>query len=140
MARAYSQDLRDRVISAALNGAAVREVATRFGIAASTATRWVRRAKETGERKARRQGHGGCSKLDPHREFLLAVIAETPRVTLSALRERLRLERGLSVGAATIWAFLKRERPGAHTRNRTRNLLPRRCKTDDGQRSDNVGC
>ena len=139
MARAYSQDLRDRVIGAALDGAAVRDVAARFGIAASTATRWVKRAKETGERKARRQGHGGCSKLDPHRDFLLTVITETPRITLSALRERLRLERGLSVGAATIWAFLKRERPGPNPKSRAKNMPPRRCKTDDG-RSDNVGC
>ena len=32
MARAYSQDLRDRVIDAALAGAPARHVAMRFGI------------------------------------------------------------------------------------------------------------
>ncbi|PPD46114.1 MAG: hypothetical protein CTY15_01675 [Methylocystis sp.] len=113
MARPYSQDLRDRVIEAALAGATARDVATRFGIAPSTATRWVKRMKETGERKARRQGHGGVSKLDAHREFLLAIISETPRITICALRARLLAERSLHVGAATMWAFLRRERANA---------------------------
>ncbi len=57
MARAYSQDLRDRVIDAALAGAPSRHVAMRFGIGDATAIVWVRRARETGERTARKQGH-----------------------------------------------------------------------------------
>jgi transposase len=33
MARAYSQDLRDRIIDAALKGMSARQTATRFGVA-----------------------------------------------------------------------------------------------------------
>ena len=60
MARAYSQDLRDRVIDAALAGAPARQAAARFGIGDATAIVWVRRARQSGERTARKQGqdHG----------------------------------------------------------------------------------
>src|SRR3954462_697460 len=48
MARAYSQDLRARVIDAALAGMAARQAAVRFGVGIATAIVWVRRARETG--------------------------------------------------------------------------------------------
>lgn len=54
MARAYNQDLRDRVIDAALAGTPARHAAARFGIADVTVIVWVRRARETGERTARK--------------------------------------------------------------------------------------
>lgn len=56
MARACSQDLRDRVIDAALAGLPARHAAARFGIGDATAIVWMRRARQTGERKARKQG------------------------------------------------------------------------------------
>ena len=70
MARAYSQDLRDRVIRTALGGVAVRQAAARYGIGVSTAILWVRRAR-SGEVTARRQGQPKGSKLDAHAAFLL---------------------------------------------------------------------
>jgi transposase len=56
MARAYSRDLRDRVIDVALSGASARQVAARFGIGDAVAIVWVRRARESSERQARKQG------------------------------------------------------------------------------------
>ena len=41
MARAYSQDLRDRVIDAAFSGTSAGGAADRFGIGLATAIRWV---------------------------------------------------------------------------------------------------
>jgi transposase len=41
MARTYSQDLRDRVIDAALSGASARQAAARFGVGEATAIVWV---------------------------------------------------------------------------------------------------
>ena len=108
MARAYSQDLRDRVIGAALSGTPARKAAARFGIGVATAIVWVRRARETGERTARRQGQPRRSKLDPHREFLLGLIAGTPDMTLVEMQERLRDEQGVSASIGTIWTFLDR--------------------------------
>jgi transposase len=108
MARAYSQDLRDRVIDAALSGASARQVAARFGVGDATAIVWIRRARESGERGARKQGQPRRSKLDPHRAYLLGVVAETPDLTISELLERLLDERGVRACRATLWTFLDR--------------------------------
>ena len=57
MSRAYSSDLRERVLDAVAEGTSARGSAARFGIGVATAVRWVRRWRETGEREAHRQGH-----------------------------------------------------------------------------------
>ena len=92
MARAYSQDLRDRVIDA---GTSARAAAERFGIGVATAIVWVRRARE-GERRARPQGQPRRSKLDPHRNYLVGLIAAEPDLTIAEMQERLRSEAGVS--------------------------------------------
>ena len=63
MARAYSQDLRDRVTDAALGGMPARWAAAQFEIGVATAIVWVRRARLGGERTARRQGPGGAASV-----------------------------------------------------------------------------
>lgn len=108
MARAYSQDLRDRVIDAALSGCSARQSAVRFGIGEATAIVWVRRALANGERGARKQGQPRRSKLDPHRDYLLGLIAEAPDLTISELLERLLADRHLRASRATLWTFLNR--------------------------------
>ena len=104
MALAYSQDLRDRVIDA---GTSARQAAERSGIGVATAIVWVRRARE-GERSARKQGQPKRSKLDPHREFLLALIEAEPDITIAEMQERLRSEAGVTVSVGTVWTFLDR--------------------------------
>jgi transposase len=108
MARAYIQDLRDRVIDAALAGLSARGAAERFGIGEATAIVWVRRARQTGERQARRQGQPRRSKLNAHRDYLLGLIEATPDMTISELLERLLTERGVKASRALLWAFLDR--------------------------------
>ena len=104
MARAYSQDLRERVIDA---GTSARQAAERFGIGVATAIVWVRRARE-GERSARKQGQPKRSKLDQHSDFLLALIGAEPDITIAEMRERLRSEAGVTASVGTIWTFLDR--------------------------------
>lgn len=108
MARAYSQDLRDRVIDATLSGTPARHAAARFGIGVATAIRWARRARESGNRRAERQGQPRRCKLDPHRDFIFGLMAEQPDLTISELQERLLAERGGRASRATIWMFLDR--------------------------------
>ena len=135
MARAYSQDLRERVIDA---GTSARQAAERFGIGVATAIVWVRRARE-GERSARRQGQPKRSKLDPHREFLLALIEAEPDITIAEMRERLRSEAGLTASVGTIWTFLDRAGPDvqkktAHASEQERpDVLRRREAWFEGQ-------
>ena len=105
MARAYSQDLRDRVIDAGLSGMPARQAAARFGVGIATAIVWVRRARASGERTARPQGQPRRSKLDPHRDFLLDLIAATEDITLVEMQEHLAAERGIRASVGTIWTF-----------------------------------
>lgn len=118
MGRAYSADLRGRVIDAVASGSSARSAAARFGVGVATAIRWVRRHRETGERTARRQGHPVGSKLDAHAAFLMGLIGETVDMTLAEMRERLAAERGVRAGTGTLWRFFHRreitvkKRPG----------------------------
>src|SRR3546814_17285619 len=49
MAKPYSMDLRERVVAAvAVDGMSCHAAAARFGVAASSAIKWVRRVRETG--------------------------------------------------------------------------------------------
>ena len=105
MARAYSQDLRDRVLDAAGAGVSARQAAARFGVGISTAIVWVRRARTAGEVKARRQGQPRGSKLDAHCDFLLGLIAAEPAITLKEMQDRLRSERAIAAGVGTLWRF-----------------------------------
>ena len=108
MARAYSRALRDRVIDAALAGLPARRAAVQFKVGIATAIGWVGRARQSGERAARRQGQPRRSKLDPHRAFLLGLIEATPDITLVERQERLAQERGITASVGTIWTVLDR--------------------------------
>jgi transposase len=104
MARAYSQDLRERVVDAADGGLSARQAAERFGVGVSTAIVWVRRAR-TGERPARRQGQPKGSKLDICADYLLGLIATTPHISLKETQARLAEEKGVSAAIGTLWRF-----------------------------------
>ena len=118
MSRAYSLDLRERVLDAAAAGQSARSAAVHFGIGTATAVRWVRRWRETGERTAHKQGHPVGSKLDVHAEYLLSLIADKGNLTLEELRLRLAQERGMQVAISTLWGFYQKhgvsfkKRPG----------------------------
>src|SRR3954470_5548154 len=108
MARAYSQDLRDRVIDAALAGLPARRAAGQFKVGIATGIGWGSRARRGGEPNARRQGQPRRSKLDAHRDFLLGLIEATPDITLVEMQERLAAERGIQASVGTVWTFLDR--------------------------------
>jgi transposase len=108
MARAYSQDLRDRVLDAAQSGMPARQAAAWFEVGVSTAIVWVGRARDSGERSARRQGRPRGSKLEAHREFLGLLIKAIPDLTIAEIQQRLRDERGMTASTGTIWTFLDR--------------------------------
>jgi transposase len=105
MGRAYSQDLRDRVLAMAASGASARQAAARFGIGVATAIVWVRRERQTGNKSALPRGMSRGSKLDVHAEYILRVVAETPDITLKELKSILSENFGTSVGVGTLWNF-----------------------------------
>jgi transposase len=105
MSRAYSQDLRDRVLVASAEGSSARWIAARFGIGVSTAIVWIRREKELGVRSALVRGQPKGSKLDVHEDFLRGLIAETPDITLHEIRVELKECLDVSAAIGTIWKF-----------------------------------
>src|SRR3974390_3358759 len=109
MAGAYSQDLRDRVIDAVVGGRMSRGgAAGRFGVSLSSAIKWVQRFERTGSRRAARMGGYKRVKLEPHREFLEAMRAEKPDITLQALFQRLLAERGVKADTSMMSRFFRR--------------------------------
>ena len=110
MPRSYSQDLRDRVIDAVeLEAMSCRGAARRFGVSISSAIKWVQRRQRTGSRQAAAMGGYRRSVLAPEREWLLALIAREPGLTLEALSRRLAAERGVRADPSTLSRFFRRE-------------------------------
>ena len=108
MPRSYSTDLRVRVIGSISDGLSRRRAASRFGVGVSTAVKWYRRYRETGEVAARKQGQPGGSKLDAHEAFILALVKEQPDISLAEIAACLAAQRAVSACPATVWYFLDR--------------------------------
>ena len=108
MARALSQDLRDRVVGAIEGGLSCRAAAARFGVGAATAIRWCQLALRHGRAVAKKQGGDKRSgRIEAHADFLLALVEDEGDPTLAEIQARL-AERGTPVGLGTLWRFFDR--------------------------------
>ncbi len=96
MRRPYSNDLRERVVSAAASGEPVRTVASRFGVSVSSAVKWHQRYRATDSVKPDKMGAKHTFVLDAHRAFILEAITSTPHLTVRALQALL-ADRGIKV-------------------------------------------
>lgn len=109
MPAAYSWDLRERVGDAIEEGVSRRGAASRFRISASTAIRWARRLAETGTCAARATGGDFRSKaIEVHRDWLLALVAAEPDLSLGEIRTRLRDTHGLCKSLSCLSRFYVR--------------------------------
>lgn len=105
MTRAYSQDLRDRVIEAVeKDGLSRREAARRYRISEAAAIRWLQ-AWRQGRRRPLAQGGDRRSRLPRHRAWLLALIEAENDLTLAEVSERLRAEHGVMADAGMLSRF-----------------------------------
>lgn len=110
MPKAYSQDLRDRVIDAVeKDGMSCRAAARRFGVSDASAIKWVQRARRVGDRCCAGTGGHRPSKTRPERAWLLALIDAEPDITLAALSIRLREERGVQADTGMLSRFFQSE-------------------------------
>lgn len=108
--RSYSADLRIRFLRAVAAGASARAAARRFDIAPTTAIRWARIWRESGDHCSKRRGRppGQGRKLTDHAAFLLNLVNERRRITLHEVAERLAEERSVCAAVSTIWRFYAR--------------------------------
>ncbi len=109
MTRPLSNDLRTRLISAVEDGLSRRTAAKRFGVAASTAIKWVDRWRRAGDVRPHRQGGDNRSqRIEAHAEEILALIEEAPDITLAEIAVHLDEVHGLKVAQSTVWRLLDR--------------------------------
>ena len=101
--RAYSMDLRDRVLRDSDAGLPVAAVAVQYHVSASWVRRLKQRRRETGEVAPRQQRYGRHPVLAPQLHTLAALIQEQPDRTLADLQVAL----GTSASLATIWRAVK---------------------------------
>jgi|SRR3974390_2168709 len=106
MPKAYSGDMRERVIAEVESGASRREAAEEFEVSASTAIIWVRCFRETGRCAAKPRG-GSISPLEKHADFLLGLIETQPDLTLDEVVLTMRRHK-IAGGRTAVWRFFKR--------------------------------
>ena len=110
MPRAYSADLRGRVVAAVLDGGQSRQaVARRFLVGRSTVYRWVDTAESEG-RVAAKPMHGGPPPTirDDSEAALRRLVAGGNHLTLAEYRDRLAEETGIRVHPWTLGRALRR--------------------------------
>src|SRR5258708_24077303 len=82
--RAYSTDLRERIVQAVANGRPQREAARMFGVGVNTVKRYVVRQQQTGS-LARHPIPGGPRRIGREQEaWLRARLEGAPDATLAA--------------------------------------------------------
>jgi transposase len=106
MPKAYSGDLRVRVIEEISAGASRREAAERYGISASVVVIWAQRFEKTGSVAAKPSG-GSTSPLEDHAKVLLALIATQPDMTLDEVVVVI-AKRGIAGSRSAVWRFFDR--------------------------------
>jgi transposase len=106
--RAYSTDLRERIVRVVAEGQPMREAARRFGVSVSAVKRYVVRQHETGslERKAI---PGGPRKIRREQDaILLARLEAEPDATVLEHCTWWAEHHGQEVSEATMWRALHR--------------------------------
>lgn len=106
--RPYSNDLRERVVSAVDAGDSCRAVAARFGVSVSSVVKWSQRYRRTGSVAPGQMGGHRRRVLEPYHDFIVERINREPHLTLNRLKDEL-AARGITVTHTTIWMFLRRE-------------------------------
>lgn len=109
MTRPLSMDIRKRLVSAVEGGMTRRSAAKRFGVAASTAIKWVEQWRRTGAVGPRPQGGDHRShRLEAYAKEILDLIEAQPDITLGEIAEHLDEVHGVKAAPSSVWRLLDR--------------------------------
>ena len=108
MGRALSRDLRLRVVQAFETGMSARQAGLRFGVSASTAVRWVSRARD-GELEPRPMGNRGGSRLDACGDVIIDLVELRKDITLNEMVIFLDEEHGVEIGRSQLSNWLRKQ-------------------------------
>jgi len=106
MPKAYSADIRMRVIARVEGGTSRREAAEQLDISPSAAVKWVKCFHETGSCAAKPRG-GSRSPLEVHAPWLLTRIEEQPDLTLDEVVSAMH-KHGIAGSRTAVWSFFER--------------------------------
>jgi transposase len=106
MPKAYSGDMRERVIETVEMGASRREAAEHLGVSVSSAVRWLQRWDESRSAAPKPRG-GSTSPLEADAERILALILERSDLTLKETLAELR-KRGIRTSRSALSRFYDR--------------------------------
>lgn len=106
MGKPYSNDLRDRVVTAMAAGRSCRDVGSAFDVAPSTAGNWYRRYQRTTSYAARPMGGDRRSKLTEQAGWIADRLAHASELTLGEVRDDL-AKRGIEVSYASVWRTVR---------------------------------
>ena len=108
MGQPLSMDLRSRVLAAVDEGMSCRAAAARFGVAPSTAIRWVAQRRDTGNFAPKPQGGDMRSRrVEQRRDEILSIWQARKDITLDELQAALK-EVGLTVSRTSLHRFFVR--------------------------------
>jgi transposase len=103
--RAYSMDLRQRVLAACDDGMGTAEVAEAFAVSPAWVRRLKQRRRQTGEVAPRRPAHPGpAPALAGHADRLRQLVRDHPGRTAAEYRDLL----AVGVCPLTVWRALRR--------------------------------
>jgi transposase len=108
--RAYSLDLRQKVVAAVERGdSTIEEVASAFGVGQTFVKKMLRQHRETGDLSPRPHGGGQTARLsDKHLKLLRREVERSPDKTIPALRDHLEERGGVTVSTPTVSRALSR--------------------------------
>lgn len=101
MTKAYSLDLRRRVVRFVDGGHSRHEAAAHFEVSVAFVVKLVAAWRTTGSYAAKPEGGWRYSKLDPHRAYLLPRVSKMPDITMAELAGEL-ASKGVKVAAASL--------------------------------------
>jgi transposase len=100
--------MRERVIAKVESGASRREAAEHFEISPSAAIKWLQRWNDNGSAASIPRG-GSTSPLEKQANWLLALVAEQPDLTLDEVLVAMH-KRRIAGSRTALWRFFARHK------------------------------
>ena len=128
--KAYSNDLRERILADSESGYESDELAEKYSVSRSWIDRLKQRFRETGDYSAKKATETRPRVLSGHEERLLKLVEDKPDRTLNELRDAL----DLGVSRMAVWRTLQRlgmtlKKKSSMLPNKNVQTLPRHGKS-----------
>jgi transposase len=126
MAKAYSLDLRERIVNAYYDGMSVVELSEQFNVSRVSIYSYIDLFQETGTVAPKEYQPGRKKKLAPYEDEVRQIIADNPDGTLADFCEQ--LSHQVSVSTTTMCDFLRHLKITRKKNSHSQRTTTRRCR------------